>query len=129
MDISGTIQKITPIQEVSATFKKRELVIRTEEQYPQPIMLEFVQDKANELEGFKEGEKVRVSFDIRGREWTSPQGEVKYFNSLRGWRIQREGAASPAPQAASGSAITPPPSFEMPPADFKLDQADDDLPF
>lgn len=128
MDITGTIQKITPVQDVTATFKKRELVIRTEEQYPQPIMFEFVQDKATELEGYNEGEKVRVSFDIRGREWTSPQGEVKYFNSLRGWRIQRDSAAQPAPAGAAATQAAPP-NFAVPPADFKVDEADDDLPF
>lgn len=128
MDITGTIEKLMPVQDVTATFRKRELVIRTEEQYPQPILFEFVQDKTAELDGFAEGEKVRVSFDVRGREWKSPQGDVKYFNSLRGWRVQREAAAQqpPATQATAQSAA---PNFAVPPADFKIDEADDDLPF
>lgn len=128
MEISGTIEKILPVQEVSASFKKREVVLRTEEQYPQPLIFEFAQDKTAELDGYNEGEKVKVSFDVRGREWKAPTGDTKYFVSLRGWRIQREGAAAPqahAPQAPQAAA----PSYEMPPADFKMSDADDDLPF
>ena len=119
MEISGRIKKIFETKEFGSNgFRKRELVVTTEEQYPQHIILEFTQDKVTELDKFKEGDKVQVNINIRGREWQSPQGEVKYFNSIQGWRIS-------AMEAAGGAA-------EMPPMDTATaDDAmgEDDLPF
>lgn len=68
-------------------FRKRDLVIITEEQYPQSILVEFVQDKCDLLDKFKVGSDVAVGINIRGREWVNPEGETKYFNSIQGWRI------------------------------------------
>ncbi|MCQ4035908.1 DUF3127 domain-containing protein [Kaistella montana] len=89
MELQGTIKKISDIQTFASGFQKREMVILTEEQYPQPINVEFLQDKCDLLNAYKEGDKVKVSINIRGREWTSPQGEVKYFNSITGWRLEK----------------------------------------
>ncbi|MCT4623050.1 MAG: DUF3127 domain-containing protein [Schleiferiaceae bacterium] len=119
MEISGRIKKIFETKEISASFRKRELVITTEEQYPQHIIMEFTQDKVSELDKFKEGDKVQVNINIRGREWTSPQGEVKYFNSIQGWRIS--------------SLDAQPANADMPPMDEPAAGGDlggdDDLPF
>ena len=89
MELQGTIKKISDIQTFASGFQKREMVILTEEQYPQPINVEFLQDKCDLLNAYKEGDKVKVRINIRGREWTSPQGEVKYFNSITGWRLEK----------------------------------------
>lgn len=81
-------------------FRKRDLVIETMEgQYAQVIAFEVVQNNCDLLDNFAEGQQVRVDFNIRGREWTSPQGEVKYFNSLQAWRITKEGQV-PAGESA-----------------------------
>jgi len=126
MEVTGKIEKIGNEQQISTSFKKREVVIRTEEQYPQPLMIELTQDKTNLIDGYNVGDIVTISINIRGREWTSPKGEVKYFTSLQGWRIQN--VQAPAPTASAPSS---PPNFETPPGkpDFSLDDADDDLPF
>lgn len=118
MEISGAIKLIKETQEISASFKKRELVVTTEEQYPQHIMVEFVQDKVSLLDSFQVGEKVTIGINLRGREWTSPQGEVKYFNTITGWRIER--ANGGGQQAAAASSMP-----SMPP----IQDDDDDLPF
>ena len=89
MELQGEIKKIGIEQTFSSGFVKREMVLLTEEQYPQPINIEFVQDKADLLDPYKEGDKVKISINIRGREWTSPTGDVKYFNSIVGWRIEK----------------------------------------
>jgi single-strand DNA-binding protein len=91
MELTGTIKKISDLQTFASGFEKRELVILTEEQYPQPISIEFAKDKVDLLDPVKVGESVKVHINIRGREWTSPQGEVKYFNSITGWRIESLG--------------------------------------
>jgi translation initiation factor IF-3 len=99
MEITGSVKAIHETQEVTQTFKKRELVITTEEQYPQHILVEFTQEKTSVLDGYSVGENVKVSINLRGREWTSPQGETKYFNTIQGWRIEKVGSASPTPPA------------------------------
>ena len=95
MEISGKIKVINPTKEVSNSFKKRELVITTDEQYPQHILIDFIQDKCAVLDSFNVGEDVSVSINIRGKEHTTKDGEVKFFNQLQGWRIERTGSAVP----------------------------------
>ncbi len=89
MEVIGTIKIIGEIIEVSASYKKRELVVTTDEQYPQSIMIEFVQDKCDLLNNVTIGEDVKVSINLGGREWVNPQGETKYFNSVKGWKIEK----------------------------------------
>lgn len=96
MEVSGRIRMIDETKAFGANgFRKRELVVTTDEQYPQHIMVEFTQDKCDLLNNYQVGEPVKVSINLRGREWVNPQGETKYFNSIQGWRIER---ASDAPQ-------------------------------
>jgi len=89
MEILGTIKVIGETQEVSASYKKRELVISTEEQYPQSISIEFPQDKGSLLDFYEVGQSVKVSINLGGREWVNPAGETKYFNSVKGWKIDK----------------------------------------
>jgi hypothetical protein len=122
MEVSGNIKVINPEQQVSPTFKKRELVVTTEETYPQHIMIEFTQDKCDLLNSYAIGDAVKVSINLRGREWQSPQGETRYFNSIQGWRIEKESGATSAPAAAASAPSTPAPI----PAAL---EGEDDLPF
>ena len=88
MEVLGKVKVINAEQQVSASFKKRELVVTTDEQYPQHIMIEFTQDKCDILNNYSIGDAVKVSINLRGREWVNQQGETKYFNSIQGWRIE-----------------------------------------
>lgn len=126
MEVSGKVKVINAEQQVSASFKKRELVVTTDEQYPQHILIEFTQDKCDLLNNYTTGEPVKVSINIRGREWVSPQGETKYFNSIQGWRIEKLQAAAPA----AAPQMPPMPAAEAfaPATDFK-EEEHDDLPF
>ncbi|MEY2971689.1 MAG: DUF3127 domain-containing protein [Schleiferiaceae bacterium] len=87
MELTGTIKKLFDTQQVSPTFRKREVVIETDENYPQVVLCEFTQDRADIPSRYREGDKVVVSINIRGREWTNRDGETKYFVSIQGWRI------------------------------------------
>ena len=125
MEVQGRIKVIGETQTFGSNgFRKREVVVTTEEQYPQHIMVEFVQDKSELLNNFQVGQQVKVSINLRGREWVNPQGETKYFNSIQGWRIE-------ALQAETGNPDMPP----VPPTDAfepvsELNEEDhDDLPF
>jgi translation initiation factor IF-3 len=132
MEVTGRVKVINPEQQVSASFKKRELVVTTDEQYPQHIMIEFTQDKCDLLNNYKPGEEVKVSINLRGREWINPQGEAKYFNSIQGWRIERAQAEAPAqPQYAQQAQQTPsmPAAQTFEPAANFNEEEHDDLPF
>ncbi len=125
MEVQGKIKVIGETQTFGSNgFRKREVVVTTEEQYPQAIMIEFVQDKTDLLNAYAVGQNVKISINLRGREWANPQGEIKYFNSIQGWRIENLAEAA-------GSTEMPP----MPPADAfepanDLDSKEhDDLPF
>ena len=89
MEITGTIKLINETQVFGAKeFKKRELVVTTDEKYPQMIMIEFVQDKCDILNSYAVGQEVKVSINLRVRLWVNPDGVEKYFNSIQGWRIE-----------------------------------------
>jgi hypothetical protein len=125
MEVTGKIKVVGAEQQISASFKKRELVVTTDEQYPQSIMIEFVQDKCDLLNNYNVGEDVKVSINLGGREWVNPQGETKYFNSIKGWRIERLVAA----QAPSTQSPPMPTAETFEPATNFKEEEHDDLPF
>lgn len=128
MEVIGKIKVINPIQEVSASFRKRELVVTTEEQYPQHILIEFTQARVDDLNNYQVGEPVKVSINLRGREWVSPQGETRYFNSIQGWRIER--MATSGTSASSAQMMPPMPAADaFEPATNFNEEEHDDLPF
>jgi len=119
MEVSGRVKEIGETSSFGANgFRKRELVVTTEEQYPQHIAIEFTQDKCDLLNNYNVGESVKVSINLRGREWVNPQGETKYFNSIQAWRIEKEGNQT---QAANNDRFEPDNNFK--------EEEHDDLPF
>lgn len=126
MEVEGKIKLIGETATFGNNgFRKRELVVTTDEQYPQSIMIEFVQDKCDLLNAHAVGQDVKVSINLRGREWTNPQGEVKYFNSIQGWRLESLAAAD----AANPNIPPVPPMEAFEPADNLKEEDHDDLPF
>jgi hypothetical protein len=126
MEVQGKIKMVGQTQTFGSNgFRKREVVVNTEEQYPQSIMIEFVQDKCDLLNSYQVGQDVKISINLRGREWVNPQGETKYFNSIQGWRIENLASAQSA--APAMPPVAPVDAFE-PTSDFK-EQDHDDLPF
>ena len=90
MNISGKVKLINETKEYGSNgFRKREIVLTTQEQYPQNILVEFIQDRTDLLDAYKIGDFVKIDINLRGREWTNDKGEVKYFNSIQGWRIEK----------------------------------------
>lgn len=118
--ISGTLKMKGDTVQVSDKFSKRDLVLTDDAgMYPQDILFQLTQDKCSLLDGYNSGDKIEVSFNIRGREWVSPQGEVKYFNTLEAWRIEKLSAPSvPQPNAME---LGPVSNLDIDPSD--------DLPF
>lgn len=128
MEIQGKIKLIKEVQEISPTFKKRELILTTDEQYPQTLSVEFIQDKTDLLNNFEVNQNVKVGINLRGREWENPETkELKYFNSIQGWRIDLLDSTS----SVSNEDLPPLDSLSpFEPADDNDDNQElDDLPF
>lgn len=116
MEFSGIIHKICETVHISATFKKRDVVIESSETsgdrtFTELITFQFIQDKVDLLNDFKEGDQVNIGFNLKGRKWTSPQGEDRYFNTLQGWMIRLLEKDLPKPQAAEPVPVPTAPKF------------------
>ena len=120
-EITGTIIVIEATVQISETFTKREFVLQIENEYnpekPQLIKFELVQDKCDLLNNFQVGMVVKVGYNLEGRKWTSPQGQDKYFNTLKAWRIDQEQnqmgqAPAPYQQPATPQIAAPAPNLQ-----------------
>ena len=119
MELEGKIKVLNETQSIGDNgFRKREVVITTEEQYPQHIIVEFIQDKCDLLDGYVVGQNVKINLNLRGREWVNPEGISKYFNAIQGWRIELIDSQEPTPNN----------QHEEEPVSF-IDETDNDLPF
>jgi hypothetical protein len=137
MEINGRIKAIFETQKISDRFSKREFVLTIDENspYPQYITFQLVQDKCSLMDNFSIGDEIKVFFNLKGREWKNPEGQIKYFNTIEAWKIEKIGVSSAVPQnsvypsqsinAVPTSAYEEPkkPVFENPDSDFN------DLPF
>lgn len=88
MEVKGKVKVVNSTVVVSEKFQKRTFVIETEGQFPQPIEFQLTQDKVSLADPLTFGQEVTICFNLRGREWTSATGEVKYFNTLECWKIE-----------------------------------------
>lgn len=133
-ELSGTIKVIKPAEQINDRFRKREFVIdENSGPYPQVILFELTQDKCEVLDQFKEGDRVKVSFNVRGREWSGRNNETRYFVSLNAWKIEsldNAASGSPAPGAQPEHSAVPPAGGAPPhTANDAPAEEEDDLPF
>jgi len=83
MEVKGKLKVVNATEEVGAKgFKKRLVVVETQETYPQLIPIEFVQDKCSLLDGVQIGQDVTVHINLRGSEYNG-----RYYVQLQGWKI------------------------------------------
>ncbi|HEY0254032.1 MAG TPA: DUF3127 domain-containing protein [Kofleriaceae bacterium] len=93
-DVVGKLHVAGEIKQVSERFTKREFVLEVADgKYPQFVSFQLTGDRASALDDFRVGDQLRVTFNLRGREWRNPQGEVKYFNSLDVWKLEAANAS------------------------------------
>lgn len=125
MTIDGKLIEKSETQEVTNSFKKREFVVEYAEnpQYPEFLKFELIQTNCQQLDAFNIGDEMTISFNLKGRKWTDRSGEVKYFNSLQAWRLDKKAGNAPA---GGSPDMPPPPSDEWMKEDFS---SDEDLPF
>lgn len=114
--ITGTLKVKGESVQVSEKFKKRDFVITDNSgKYAQYISLQLTGDKCALLDTINVGDEVTASINIRGREWTSPAGEVKYFNTLEAWKIETISKAVASTTTALDDFMnTPEPESDLP---------------
>ena len=122
LDITGRLHKVFDTEQKTESFKAREFVIETQGEYPQFVKFQLTQDRCDLIENYKEGDGLKVHFDVRGREW---QG--KYFTSLNAWKIEAEGDMSQPASDENFSQDVPQASAPESNIDSREDL--DDLPF
>ena len=145
--MTGRIFLIQPTQSIptksGGTFYKREVVLdctrfdpytgeRGYDNYP---VFEFSNDRCSLLDAFKPGDIVTISFDIQGTK--SSQGD-RYFNSVRGYKIEHRGNNQPQPlqtmqqnmpQQYAAPAYAAPPSAPYGNEMFRTQGSNETLPF
>ena len=130
IETTGKLHTIFETKQVSERFTKREFVIELADnpKYPQVVLFQLTGDRCSQLDGMRVGDEVRIEFSLRGREWRSPSGDVKYFNSLDVWKIEPARAARGRGRDGGGD----PRDMDMPP---RIDESNfgrvdgDDIPF
>jgi len=123
-EIEGEIVKIYETQQKSEKFQAREFVIKTADNYPQFVKFQLTQDKCDLIDNYKEGQQLKVHFDLRGREWND-----KYFTNLNAWRLEQPVAQAPvAPPASEPGGTTFEPVQVQGQQEMKAEDFDD-LPF
>ena len=122
-EITGKVIDVSPINQVSEKFKKREFVVEKKETGGTAVFVDYIkfqllQEKCDLINESFMNEEIRIWFNIKGNKWER-DGKVNYFTNLDAWKIEK--ASSPASEG-----YNPPPSFEEPPP-----EVDDlsDLPF
>ncbi|MGX7592721.1 DUF3127 domain-containing protein [Candidatus Karelsulcia muelleri] len=88
MEIIGTVKQLLELQVFKNNFKKRALIIQTDEQYPQLLIIEFILDKTKLLNSLKKDDKIKIFINLKGNKWTTPTGQTRFFNSIQGWKIE-----------------------------------------
>lgn len=103
---NGTVHKIGETKTLGANgFQKREIVIATADnpKYVQLVSFELAKDRVTLADDLREGDAVEIEFDVRGREWRSPSGEVRYFTTLNVWRLTKTGQSAMTTNAPATS--------------------------
>ena len=92
MNIKGKLVEIFDTVQITETFKKREFIIQDNKnpEYPEYIKVELIQDKVELLNSLNVGDEINVLINIKGRKWEDKEGNIKYFNSIQGWKIESE---------------------------------------
>ena len=131
MEATGKLHTIFETKQVSERFSKREFVVELADnpKYPQTVLFQLTGDRTTQLDDMRVGDQVRIEFSLRGREWRSPSGEVKYFNSLDVWKIEPARAGRGAGRRDAGA---DPRDVDMPPRieESGFGRGDtDDIPF
>jgi len=86
-EFKGEVVFVTPTKSVSDKFKKRDITLKSEGEYPQYVTFELTQDKCDLANNLKAGDVVELKYNLRGRKWEAQDGTIKYFNTIEAWSM------------------------------------------
>jgi hypothetical protein len=92
-DFKGEVIFITPTTSVSDKFKKRDITLKSDGDYPQYVTFQLTQDKCDLADHVKPGDMVEVKYNLRGRKWEAQDGTIKYFNTIEAWTMSLSSSA------------------------------------
>lgn len=92
-DFKGEVVFITPTTTVSEKFKKRDITLKSDGDYPQYVTFQLTQDKCDLADHVKPGDVVEVKYNLRGRKWEAQDGTIKYFNTIEAWTMSLSSSA------------------------------------
>ena len=130
LEIIGKLWQRLPSQSgqsAKGAWVKQEFVIETQENFPRKVCFSlWGADKVGELEGFQDGETLKVSFNLESRAYNE-----RWYTDARAWKMERLGDAAPASYTPPGGADVPasPLSYSDPEYLQSGTAAVDDLPF
>lgn len=104
-EVKGTIYKVGGVNEFGGGFRKREVIVKTEGEYPQHILLEFIKDKADNFNG-QVGNGISATCQLEGRLWNGDNGE-KCFVSVKCWKWELNGVAAQITQPTPEPVVMP----------------------
>ena len=133
LELEGTLRQKLGVQSGTSArgqWAKQEFIL----EFPdgnftaQACFTAWGQDKVQELDKYQVGDRIKVSFNLKSREYNG-----RWYNDLQIWRIAPAGGEAAAHPAPSPSPVPPEPSYQAPPApsisDMPADNPEDDLPF
>ena len=133
MEIIGKVVRLGNLTEGTSArgpWRKQDLIIETEEQYPRTVCLTCWTNQIDEIQKFAPGQTIKAQIEISSREFNG-----KWYTDVRVWRFDPVGAAV-APAAAPAQPAPQPMMHQTPPAaalaqDFypPAEDSTDDLPF
>jgi hypothetical protein len=132
---TGKLHTIFETKQVTDRFQKREFIVEISDnpKYPQVVLFQLTGNRCDQMDRLNVGDEVRIEFSLRGREWKSPGGELKYFNSLDVWSVEAIQPSRPKledrPGRSDRNARNDRGDDEPPPCDDESQYGSDDLPF
>jgi len=117
MQLTATLNQLLPLQtgeSKNCTWRKQDIIVETDGQYPKRICLSVWGDKINESQ-LQIGDLLTISYEIESREYNS-----KWYTDVKAWKIETATVAS-SPVVNNDGGI--PENFQLP------EEEDEDLPF
>lgn len=113
MKITAKLLQVDDTTQISSSFKKREFVVEYSEnpKFTEYLKFELIQDKCDLINSFTPGQEMDIEFNLKGRKWTDPKGNVKYFNSLQAWKLSKPQADDQLSEASGPSGYETPPDW------------------
>jgi len=102
-EMVGTVKVIFDPMTFQSGFTKREFVLTLEDDYPQDIKFSCFKDRCGILDRVAAGERVKVAFRIRGKEY-----KERYYVDLDAFKIDKMDADGSSVSYEGVEQLSPP---------------------